>query len=73
MPGENRVDFAPGRGLEQVDSEPPARGGSRVLSDFRSADCNPSSGLCHRRRELDEEIVGGLLRRTVDETLAELG
>jgi len=28
--GQNRVDFAPGRGLEQVNSEPSAHGGSRV-------------------------------------------
>src|SRR5262249_18556687 len=27
--GQNRVDFAPGHGLEQVDSEPAAQGGSR--------------------------------------------
>src|SRR5215471_19658300 len=28
--GQNRVDFAPGHGLEQVDSEPAAHGRSRV-------------------------------------------
>src|SRR5262245_66362642 len=32
-----------------------------------------SSRLHHRRGELDEEIIGGLLRRAVDEALPELG
>src|SRR6516225_12006714 len=32
-----------------------------------------SSRLRHRRGELDEEIVGGFLRRAVDKTLPELG
>src|SRR6516225_79613 len=31
--GQNRVDFAPGHGLEQVDSEPAAQGRSRVCGD----------------------------------------
>src|SRR5262245_1814769 len=33
----------------------------------------PSYRLRHRRGELDEEIIGGLLRRTVDEALPKLG
>src|ERR1700704_2088417 len=32
--GQNRVDFAPGRGLEQVNSEPLAHGGSRVFDNL---------------------------------------
>src|SRR5436190_6499633 len=40
------------------------------------ADVRPAQAslrLRHRRRELDEEVVGGLLRRAVDQALAELG
>src|SRR5262249_26867302 len=72
-PGQNRVDFAPGHGLEQVDSEPSAHGRSRVWGLRLCRSTASSSRLRHRRGELHEEIVGGLLRRAVDETLPELG
>src|SRR5262245_8352250 len=35
--GQNRADFAPRRGLEQVNSEPAARGWSRVLAIAKAA------------------------------------
>src|SRR5215467_897142 len=62
--GQSRGDFALGPTFEQVNSEPPAHQRSRVRFSFR---------LRHGSSELDEEVVGGLLRRAVDEALAKLG
>src|SRR5262249_24857036 len=63
--------FAPRRGLEQVNSGPAAPGWSRVIARLRRP--RTSSRLRHSLRELGEEVVGGLLGRTVDQALAELG
>src|SRR6516225_4709395 len=62
--GQSRGDFALGPTFEQVNSEPAAHHRSRVPFSFR---------LRHRSSELDEEVVGGLLRGAVDEALTKLG
>src|SRR5262249_47348847 len=62
--GQSRGDFALGPTFEQVNSEPAAHQRSRVPFSFR---------LRHSSSELDEEVVGGLLRGAVDEALAKLG
>src|SRR6476659_6378832 len=46
--------------------------GQGCLAIYEASERSPSA-LRDRRGELDEEIVGGLLRRAVDETLAKLG
>ena len=46
--------------------------GQGCLAIYEASERGPSA-LRDRRGELDEEIVGGLLRRAVDETLAKLG
>src|SRR5262249_28866065 len=71
--GQNRGDFALGPTFEQVDSEPAAYRRSRALHAGHVRPAQPSLRLRHRRREFDEEVVGGLLRRAVDQALAELG
>src|SRR5262249_38991952 len=71
--GQDRGDLAPGCALEQVDSEPAAHRRSRAPGAARAATQSLSSRLRHGRSEFDEEVVGGLLRRAVDQTLAELG
>src|SRR4029077_2935899 len=45
--------------------------GQGCLAIYEASERSPSA-LRDRRGELDEEIVGGLLRRAVDETLAKL-
>jgi hypothetical protein len=50
-----------------------AYGSTSLRAAPRPGHVRSSSRLCHRRGELDEEVVGGFLRRAVDETLAELG
>src|SRR5215467_264813 len=62
--GQNRADFASNLDFEQLNSEPATLRRSRPQSSAR---------LRHCRGEFREEVVGGLLRRAVDEALAELG
>src|SRR5215467_2691731 len=62
--GQNRADFASNLDFEQLNSEPATPRRSRPQSSAR---------LRHCRGEFREEVVGGLLRRAVDEALAELG